>query len=71
MTNELKKKLLKNNLSMRGIHIGMEENEIPMSYPTLRKYVNQPKLFSVEQAMYIANLLDNQMGMETFKQLFY
>jgi len=49
----------------------MERNDIPMSYPTLRKYVNSPKLFSVEQAMYIADLIDNQMGMKTFKQLFY
>lgn len=69
--NNLKNILQENEISMRGIHLGMERNDIPMSYPTLRKYVNSPKLFSVEQAMYIADLIDNQMGMKTFKQLFY
>ena len=71
MTNYLKQELTENNLSMRGIHLGMESNDIPMSYPTLIKYVNEPRLFTIEQAMYIANLIDSKMGMKTFKQLFY
>jgi hypothetical protein len=69
--NNLKRKLIESRISMRGIHIGMEKSNIPMSYPTLRKYVSEPKLFSVEQAMYIADLIDRNMGMITFKQLFY